>query len=141
VKAWRIGLAAAGILLAAFGLFRLLSETPVPSLVVLAVWLGAALIVHDALLAPSVVGVGWLLRRHVPDRARRYLQLDLIMSALVTVIALPMIYLRDSQPEVKALLLRNYSANLLAINAGIALVTVLLYLLRVLRDRKARPMG
>ena len=94
MKAWRIILAAAGIALGAFGVFRLVSEIPTYSLLVLGVWLAAALVIQDAILAPSVVGVGWLLRRYVPDRGRRYLQVALIMSALITVIAVPMIFLR-----------------------------------------------
>jgi hypothetical protein len=135
MKAWRILLAIAGIGLAAYGLFRLLSEIPTHSLLVLAVWLIAALVIHDAILAPSVIGVGWLLRRYVPDRGRRYLQAALIMIALVTVIAVPMIFLRGSQPAVKALLLRNYAANLILIMGIIAVISLILYAVRVARDR------
>ena len=62
MKAWRIILAAAGIALGAFGVFRLLTELPTYSLLILGVWLLAALVIQDAILAPSVVGVGWLLR-------------------------------------------------------------------------------
>jgi hypothetical protein len=138
VKTWRIILAVAGIALGAFGVFRLLSEIPTHSLLVLAVWLITALVIHDALLAPSVVGVGWLLRRYVPDRGRRYLQIALIMIALVTVIAVPMIFLRGSQPAAKALLLRNYGANLILVIAVIAVITLILYAVRVVRDRAAR---
>jgi hypothetical protein len=139
VKAWRIILAASGIALAAFGVFRLVTEIPVHSLLILLVWLAAVLILHDAVLAPSVVGVGWLLRRHVPDRGRRFLQVALIMSSLVTVIAIPMIFLRGSQPAVKALLLRNYAANLILLIGIIAVISLALYAVRVVRDRMGRP--
>jgi hypothetical protein len=137
VKAWRIALAVAGIALAGFGIFRLVTEVPPSQLLILALWLVAALIIHDALLAPSVVGVGWLLRRYVPDRGRRYLQLALIMIALVLVIAVPMILLRGSQPAVKALLLRNYGVNLMMIIGVAALISLILYAVRVARDRSA----
>ena len=137
MKAWRIILAAAGIALGAFGVFRLLTEIPTYSLVILAVWLVAALVIQDAILTPSVVGVGWLLRRYIPDRGRRYLQVALIMSALITVIAVPMIFLRGSQPAVKALLLRSYGSNLILIIAIIAVISLILYAVRVARDRSA----
>jgi hypothetical protein len=137
VKVWRIILAVAGIALLAFGVFRLLSEIPPHSLLILAVWLVAALVLHDALLAPSVVGVGWLLRRYVPARGRRYVQVALIMIALVTVIAIPMIFLRGSQPAAKALLLRNYGANLILIIGILGIVSLILYAVRVVRE--ARP--
>jgi hypothetical protein len=138
VKAWRIILATSGIALAAFGVFRLVTEIPVHSLLILLVWLAAVLILHDAVLAPSLVGVGWLLRRHLPDRGRRFLQVALIMSSLVTVIAIPMIFLRGSQPAVKALLLRNYAANLILLIGIIAVISLALYAVRVVRDRMGR---
>ena len=137
MKAWRIILAVAGIALGAFGVFRLVTEIPTYSLLILGVWLAAALVIQDAILAPSVVGVGWLLRRYVPDRGRRYVQVALIMSALITVIAVPMIFLRGSQPAVKALLLRNYGSNLMLIIALIGVISLILYAVRVARDRSA----
>jgi hypothetical protein len=137
MKAWRIILAAAGIGLGAYGVFRLVSELPTYSLLILGVWLLAALVIQDAILAPSVVGVGWLLRRYVPDRARRFLQVALIISGLITVIAVPMIFLRGTQPAVKALLLRNYGSNLILIIAIIGVISLILYAVRVARDRSA----
>ena len=137
MKAWRIILAAAGIALGVFGVFRLLTEIPTYSLVILAVWMVAALVIQDAILAPSAVGVGWLLRWYVPDRGRRYLQVALIMSALIAVIAVPMIFLRGTQPAVKALLLRNYGFNLILIIAIIGVINLILYAVRVARDRSA----
>jgi len=94
VKAARIILAAAGIVLALFGAFRLVTETPVHSLLLLALWLAAAIVIHDGILSPAVISTGWLLRRLVPDRARAFLQGGLIVSGVITVIALPMIYAR-----------------------------------------------
>jgi hypothetical protein len=138
VKAWRIVLAVLGIALGGFGVFRLVTEISVHTLLAIGVWLTAALVLHDVIMAPSVVGVGWLLRRWVPDRGRRYLQVALIMSCLVTVIALPMIFLRGSQPAEKALLLRDYGANLVLLIGIIAAVSVILYAVRVVRDRAIR---
>jgi hypothetical protein len=94
-------------------------------------------VIQDAIFAPSVVGVGWLLRRYVPDRGRRYVQVALIISGLITVIAVPMIFLRGSQPAVKALLLRNYGSNLILIIAIIGVISLILYAVRVARDRSA----
>ncbi len=46
-----------------------------------------------------------------------------------------MIYLRGSQPAVKAMLLRNYGANLSLLIGIIAVVSLVLYAVRVARDR------
>jgi hypothetical protein len=140
VKAWRIILVVAGVALGLFGILRLTTEVPLANLLWLIIWLAAAVAIHDGILSPFVVGLGWLLRRLVPDRARRHLQFALIMIGLVTVIALPMIYLRGSQPAVKALLLRNYGANLALIVGLIAVVTLIIYAIRVARDR-VPPLG
>ena len=137
MKAWRIILAIAGIALGAFGVLRLATEIPLHNLLILSVWLVAALIIHDAVMEPSVVGVGWLLRRHVPDRGRRYVQIALIMIVLVAVIAIPMIFLRGSQPAEKALLLRNYGTNLIMMIGFIAVISLILYAVRVARDRRS----
>jgi hypothetical protein len=135
MKAWRIILAIGGIALGAFGIFRLATEIPLHNLLILAVWLVAALIIHDAVMEPSVIGVGWLLRRYIPDRGRRHVQIALIMIVPVAVIAIPMIFLRGSQPMEKALLLRNYGVNLIMIIGIIAVIGLILYTVRVARDR------
>jgi hypothetical protein len=135
MKAWRIILAIGGIALGAFGIFRLATEIPLHNLLILAVWLVAGLIIHDAVMEPSVIGVGWLLRRYIPDRGRRYVQIALIMIVPVAVIAIPMIFLRGSQPMEKALLLRNYGVNLIMIIGIIAVIGLILYAVRVARDR------
>jgi hypothetical protein len=128
-------LAVTGIALGAFGVFRLVTEIPRHSLLILAVWLAAAVIIHDAVLEPSDVGVGCLLPRRLSDPSRLYVQLALIMIAFVAVIATPMIFLRNTQPAETALLLRNYGANLILIIAIIAVLSLILYAVRVARDR------
>ena len=82
-----------------------------------------------------MVGLGWLLRQRVPDRGRRYLQVALLVAGLITVIAVPMIVLRGSQPAAKALLLQNYGLNLTILLGLVAVVTLALYAVRVARDR------
>jgi hypothetical protein len=137
MRAWRIGLVIAGLLMALFGVFRLLSEIPAGSLILLGSWLLAALILHDAVVAPATVAAGWVLRRTTPDRERGFLQSALIMIALVTLVAAPMIVLRGSQPPVKALLLRDYAANLALLIGAIIAVSVLRYAARLVRDQRA----
>jgi hypothetical protein len=136
----RLVLGTAGILLGLFGVFRLATQVPVGDLVILAVWLIGALVIHDGIVSPIVVGVGWTIARLVPPRARRYLQAGLIAAAIVTVIAIPMIYRRGSQPRSKAILQQNYGANLTVLIGVVAAVTLLLYAVRIARDQApAKP--
>ena len=138
MKAWRIILAILGSLVLLYGIVNLFIHIPIQTLLMVAVWLVAALIIHDAVIAPSVVGIGWLLRRLLPDRARRYVQMGLIMAAAVTIIAIPMIIREGSQPPQKTLLIQNYAANLALLLGIIAGVTAAAYVVRVARDR-SRP--
>jgi hypothetical protein len=135
MKVWRIILAVVGIAAGTYGISQLLRYIPVESLVVLALWLIGALIIHDGLLSPTVVGVGAALRRWIPDRGRRYLQFGLIMAAMVTVIAVPMIYRANREPPSKALLLQDFSANLTVLLAILGGATLVAYAIRVARDR------
>jgi hypothetical protein len=130
----RLALGAAGVLLGMFGLFRLVTQIPGSDLVVLALWLIGAVLIHDGILSPIVVGIGWTVTRIAPPRARRYLQAAIVAAAMVTVIAIPMIYRRDSQPRSKAILQQNYGGNLTLLLAIIAGASLLLYAVRVARD-------
>ena len=135
MRNYRIALCLAGGLLLAFGAFRLLTGLELGDLVALSLWLVVALVVHDVVIAPLTVGTGVLLTR-VPARGRRYLQGALIVAALVTVIALPLIYRRGTQPEAKAILLRDYAGNLALLLGLIAAVALALYAARVLREQR-----
>ena len=140
MKPLRIGLGAVGGFLLAYGAFRLLHGLPLPTLLVLGGWLLAALVIHHGLLSPAVLAVGAALRG-LPDRARGFVQAALIMTAAVTVIALPLIIRQFSQPAAKAMLLQHYGTNLALLIGVIALGTSIAYAIRVARDRTPRPSG
>ena len=135
MRKYRIALGVAGGLLLTFGVFRLVTELDAGDLFVLVVWLAAAVVLHDGLIAPTTVGTGVALTG-VPPRARRYLQGALLVGALITIIAIPLIGRRGTQPESKAILLRDYAANLSLLLGMTAAVALVLYALRVLRPQK-----
>ena len=135
----RRAFAAAGLALLVYGIARLFLVVAWSDLFLLLVWMVGVTAVHDGLLSPLVLGVAAVLRRWVPDRGRRYVQLALIIGALITVIAVPMIYLEGSQPPEKAILLQHYGVNLTVVLGLVAIVTLALYAVRVARDSRARP--
>jgi hypothetical protein len=134
---WRVILAIAGIALGLFGIGRLLTQIPGPSLVGLGVWLIAALVIHDGIVSPLILAVGALVGR-VPPRGRRYLQAGLIMAAMVTVLAVPMIYRHGREPASKVLLDQNFGGNLTLLLGVIAGASLLAYAIRVAR-RQTEP--
>jgi len=132
---YRIALGVAGGLLLAFGVFPLVTGLDGHDLLVLGVWLAAAVVIHDGLVAPITVSTGVALTR-VPPRRRRYLQGALVVAALITVVALPLIDRQGTQPASKAILLRDYSGNLALLLGLTAAVAIVLYTLRVLREQR-----
>jgi hypothetical protein len=136
---WRLALGTVGSLVGLYGASQLLVHLPTHSLILVAVWLIAAVIIHDGLLSPVIVGVGSGFHRWVPDRGRRYLQAALIIGAMVTLIAIPMIYRQGTQPPSKAILLQNFGANLALLLGVIAGLTLIAYVVRVARDGSLQP--
>ena len=137
MKIARIGLAVVGIVLVLYGAGRILFSVPPPLLVLLGVWLVGALLIQHGVVSPLVIAVGVVLRRLVPDRGRRFLQIGLIVAAMVTVVAIPLILRQGTQPPAKALLLQNYATNLALLLGLVAGVTLVAYAVRVARDRSS----
>ena len=131
---WRLVLGLLGLLVLLYGIVNLLIHVPIQTLGWVAVWLIAAVVIHHGLISPVVVALSSVLRRLIPDRSRRYLQVGLMMAVPVTVIAIPMIYRQGSQPPSKALLLQNFTANLGLLLGIIAAVSLVGYALRLARD-------
>jgi hypothetical protein len=139
----RVLIGAPGVLLGLYGVFRLVTQIDGYDLLVLFAWLVGALVVHDGILSPAVAAAGVGIARFVPPRGRRFLQGGLIAAALITVVALSMIYRAHSQPRIKAILEQNFAANLGILVLIVAVGAVLLYVAAVLRQArsatKSRP--
>ncbi|MEP6697208.1 MAG: hypothetical protein ABJA34_10055 [Pseudonocardiales bacterium] len=138
---WRIAIGTAGVALGLFGVYRLFTQVPLDNLFALARWLIGAVILHDLILSPLVVGAGWAISRVVPSPGRGFVQAGLIIAGLITVIAIPMIYREDTHPRSKAILQQDYSRNLAILLGIIAGVALLAYAARVARDRSHRSVG
>ncbi|MCU1689133.1 MAG: hypothetical protein JWN20_1061 [Jatrophihabitantaceae bacterium] len=129
----RIALGALGVLGILFGGIKLLLDHQNSNPIHLAIWLGGSAVVNDAVLVPLVGIVGLIVTRTVPGGARPYVQGGLIAAALSTVIAIPLIYRRDTQPDSKALEQQNYLGNLAIIIAAIVVVTTALIIVSYLK--------
>ena len=135
MRAWRVVLAVCGVLVGLFGAVQLIVGTPWTNLLILAGWMIGAVLIHDGVIAPVVVSVGWGIGRVVPARARRYLQVFLIAGGLVSAIAIPLIARRGTQEASKAILQQDYGTNLSVLLGLFAGVSLLAYAAHVARDR------
>lgn len=138
VSAGRLLIGALGVGMLGYGIVRIFTDAKDTKPVSLAKWLIGALLVHDLLIAPVVIGLGWLLARYVPPRARRYLQAGLIAGGLVSSLGVLLIWRQDKYGAASlALLQQDYRRNLLILLAIVAGGSLGGYLVEV--SRPFRP--
>jgi hypothetical protein len=138
MKAVRAALVLLGILMIGFAL---VSAAGSPDLRAgrHGLFLAGVLLFHDALLMPVFLGVGAVLARTVPGRARATVQAGLIVTAAVTVVALPLLTGFGRRRDLPSVLPRDYVggyALLLAMTWG---CVVGLEVSRSVRRRRAHP--
>jgi hypothetical protein len=107
-----LALAAGGTVMA-FGAGGLLGHAEATMPAAWARWLAAALLVHDLLVAPALLAVGWLVGR-LPGGWRAPVRAGLLVSATVVLVTLPA-FLGDgraTQPGNASLLPNRYGRSL-----------------------------
>ncbi|MDT0444981.1 hypothetical protein [Streptomyces johnsoniae] len=117
MRAARLVLGAAGLLLLAAGVRLLITGGPADAPRQVAVWLAGAVVLHDLALAPLVLAAGLVVRR-LP--ARRAVRGGLIVAGCLTLVALPPL-LRPGEPRNATALPLDYGRNLVLLLAATAL--------------------
>lgn len=97
----------------------------------------AAIAVHDVVLAPLVLAVGYGVSRLVPARLRPVIQGGLICSALVTLFAYPFVRRFGAMPTNPTILPRDYTRGLLIVLAVVWVVTAAMAAMLSWRERTA----
>lgn len=126
MKAARIVLVVVGVLVMAFGAYVLVTTVRPNRIWGLATWLVGAVVLHDVVLSPFVVGVGLLLRR--AGRAIRpwmlvVVQAAIVLGSVLALVVLPEIAAKDHGTRNATILPFDYAARL-AIVEGVLLVVV-----------------
>ncbi|MFF5475063.1 hypothetical protein [Streptomyces achromogenes] len=128
MKVARFLVGAAGVAVMGVGVSLLLD---VRDLAGVLVWLGGALVVHDAVIAPLVLLAGMLVRGGVRGPVRG----ALIVAGALTVVALPVL-LRPGPPANSSVLPLDYPRNWLIAMVAVTAVTVLWAAVRRLARRR-----
>ncbi|MFF1558503.1 hypothetical protein [Streptomyces sp. NPDC058279] len=131
MKTYRYTLGALGLLLIAVGA-RLVAVLPDPLDVL--VWLGGALVLHDAVIAPLVLGVGMLVAA-LP--ARGLTRGALLTGGAVLLVTLPLLLRPGAAPNASALPL-PYGRNLLLVLGAVAVAAALLAAVSAVRSHGRR---
>ncbi|MFF4953270.1 hypothetical protein [Streptomyces chattanoogensis] len=132
VSVTRLLTGAAGLALMGVGASLLLD---VPDLTGVLVWLGGAVVLHDALIAPLVLLIGLVL---VPGRAHGPVRGALLVAGALTAVALPVL-LRPGKPANSSVLPLDYPRNWLLTLVAVATVTALVLAMRRTRHSRRQP--
>lgn len=128
----RLFMCAAGLALSGMGVDLLLD---VRDLTGVLVWLGGAVVLHDALIAPVVLLIGWVLVR---GGVRGPVRGALLVAGALTAVALPVL-LRPGKPANSSVVPLDYPRNWLLALVAVAAVTALLLTARGTRRSRRWP--
>ncbi|MFI7298459.1 hypothetical protein [Streptomyces sp. NPDC050121] len=132
VKALRALIGAGGLVLMGVGVSLLLD---VRDLTDVLIWLGGAVVLHDALIAPLVLLVGLVVVR---GGVRGPVRGGLLVAGALTAVALPVL-LRPGPRANSSVLPLDYSRNWLLLLAAVATVTALVLVGRAFGRGRRRP--
>lgn len=132
MKAIRVLVGVAGVALMGVGSSLLMG---VGDLTGVLVWLGGAVVLHDALIAPLVLLVGLVLVR---GGVRGPVRGALMVSGALTMVALPVL-LRPGRPANSSVLPLDYSRNWLIALVAVTTVTALVLAARRFAHRRRPP--
>ncbi len=75
-------------------------------------WWVAAAVIHDLVVAPIAIGVGWLVLRFAPRAAKAPVQAGLILTAIAVAVAWPALRGYGRNPSNPTYLPRDYGTGL-----------------------------
>ena len=101
----------------AYGAWLLVSRQDLGQIVEVAVWLAAAVVIHDGILAPAVLALGWLGGRLLPRAVARGAVTVLVLLGPTVLVAIPVLGRFGAKPDNPTLLDRDYAQGLLVFAA------------------------
>ncbi|HEY9395135.1 MAG TPA: hypothetical protein VIP58_13360 [Nocardioides sp.] len=117
MRGMRGGLILLGAVGMAYGAWLLVSRQDLGQIVEVAVWLAAAVVIHDGILAPVVLGLGWVGGRLLPRAVARGAVVVLVLLGPTLLVAIPVVGRFGAKPDNPTLLDRDYTQGLLVFAA------------------------
>lgn len=117
MRGMRGGLVLLGTVGMAYGAWLVLSRQDLGQIVEVVIWLAAAVVIHDGILAPVVVGLGWAGGRLLPRPVARGAVTVLVLLGPVLLVAIPVLGRFGAIADNPTLLDRDYTRGLLVFAA------------------------
>lgn len=131
----RVVIGAAGVALGLYGLVLLLSRQDPGQWLEVALWLGAGVVAHDAVLSALVIGACLLGTRLLPEPWRAPATVALVVWGTLTVVAVPVLVGGGVRADNPTLLDRPYVATWWVTSAIVVLLVAVAGLLRARTTR------
>jgi hypothetical protein len=128
------GLAAGG-----YGLVGLLTAGPRVPLRSVLIWFVGSALLHDLIIAPVWIGLGWLAHRVLPRAARAPAMIGVAVSGLVSLVALPFVLGYGADPNNPSFLPRDYGRNLLLVDGAVLVAAAMWAAVATVRARRSPP--
>ena len=125
MRVLRWGVGALGVAAVLFGLRGLITGGVATNWPQPAIWLVLGVLAHDLLLVSTVAVAGWVIARLVPRGVRGVVRGGLLVAAVVTLVALPVLS-GKGDPRNPSLTPLDYPRNWLLVLGGITVVTTVL---------------
>jgi hypothetical protein len=106
----------AAVLYGVYGLLTAGSRVPLGSWLT---WFVGSALLHDLVIAPIWIGLGWLAVRVLPAAARPAAVVGAAVAGLLAVMALPFVLGVGEDPANPSFLPRDYGRNLLLVDVGV----------------------
>lgn len=138
--AWRVALIAVGLALLGFGGIVFLLDVNPAHYPGVAVWLAAAIVLHDGIAALAVFGATVLVRRAhgIPFVVRAIVLGAAAVALIVTVLVLPAFLALALGPANPSVMPLDYAGNLLLFHAGLVAATVVAIVIALVLRRRGR---
>jgi hypothetical protein len=98
-------------------------------------WFVGSALLHDLVLAPVWIGLGWLAARVLPAAARPALVVGGTVAGVLALVALPFVLGVGADPDNPSFLPREYGRNLLLVDAGVLLLAAVWATVATIRGR------
>jgi hypothetical protein len=104
-------------------------------------WFIGSALLHDLVIAPVWIGLGWLSARLLPSAARPAVVVGAAVSGALTLVALPFVLRRGADPINPSFLPRDYGVTLLVLVLVVCALTAVAALVAVHRAGADRPVS
>ena len=139
MRSIRLVLLGVGVLLLAWGAFVMFDSVRLTRIPGVALWIAAAIVLHDAILAPIVFACAIALRRvgrRTTGTVIAIVQGAIVVGSIVSLIAVPTIVAKNFAPANPTVLPLNYGLNLGIFWLVLAVLTVGLSVWAFMRGRR-----